>query len=108
MNWRIKLSETEQIIVKLICDDCLSRKEIAHMLFRSAETISTHMKNIFSKLEVTKVTELSKIYFTSSTMILLMLISITFDHHDYFIRSRRYRRKVEIEHTSNPVTVHGI
>lgn len=108
MDWRIRLSETEQSIVKLICDDCLSRKEIADMLYRSPETISTHMKNIFLKKGITKVTELSKMYFTSATMIVLMLISMTFDHHDYFIRSRRYRRKVEIEYTSEPVTVHGI
>jgi DNA-binding CsgD family transcriptional regulator len=106
MDFRTKLSDTEQLIVRLVCDECLSRKEIATTLFRSAETISSHMKNIFSKLHITKVTELSKIYFTSVSMILLMLLTTGIEHDD-FLRIRRYRRKVRTEHIIYSVTVHG-
>lgn len=106
MDLKVKLSDTEQNIVRLVCDDCMTRKEIANILFRSVETISSHMKNIFSKLEITKVTELSKIYFTSTSLVFLMLITIAFDHHE-FLRIRRYRRRVKTEQIMYSVTVHG-
>lgn len=106
MDLKVKLSDTEQTIVRLVCDDCLTRKEIANILFRSAETISSHMKNIFSKLEISKVTELSKLYFTSVSMILLMFLTLNLEH-DEFLRIRRYRRRVRTEQIMYSVTVHG-
>ena len=106
MDLKVKLSDTEQTIVRLVCDDCLTRKEIANILFRSVETISSHMKNIFSKLEISKVTELSKLYFTSISMILLMFLTLNLEH-DEFLRIRRYRRRVRTEQIMYSVTVHG-
>lgn len=70
------LSSVEYTNVVLTCDECLSNKEKAERLCRSEDTTSSHMKNIFKKVKITKVTELSKIYFNNPTLTILTAILI--------------------------------
>ncbi|MEO6884303.1 MAG: LuxR C-terminal-related transcriptional regulator [Bacteroidia bacterium] len=57
-----KLSQREQEVVPLLADG-LRYKEIAESLCLSTETIRTHVRNIYKKLEVSSRTEaLNKIY----------------------------------------------
>ena len=46
------LTSQEEKIAKLICDG-LSNKEIASTLFISSNTVKTHIRNLYSKLEIT-------------------------------------------------------
>lgn len=87
------LSSTEKKYVKLTVDECLSRKEIAEKLCRSEDTVATQMKNIYRKLNITKVTELSKLFFKGC----LAIIIIFHGYNDIQYRVRRYRRNREIE-----------
>jgi len=45
------LTNQEEKIAKLICDG-LSNKEIASTLFISSSTVKTHIRNLYSKLEI--------------------------------------------------------
>lgn len=83
------LSESEFVQVELTCDECLSTKEKAYRLNRSTDTINSHMKNIFRKLNINKVTELSKIYFTS------ILLIITLGIHGLFNTQIRFRTRTD-------------
>lgn len=62
------LDEKEFMHVELTCDKCMSAKEKAEFLNRSVDTVNTYMKRIFKKVDITKVTELSKIFFTMSVL----------------------------------------
>lgn len=80
----------------MVVDDCLTNKEIAEKTYRSEDTIATTKKNIYRKLNIRKVTELSKLYFKGSLMILI-ITGITINTHvDSNRRNRRYRRR-EVE-----------
>ncbi len=52
------LTNQEEKIAKLICDG-LSNKEIASALFISSSTVKTHIRNLYSKLEVSNRQQLS-------------------------------------------------
>jgi len=93
------LSETEFQCVKLMVDDCLGRKEIAEKVCRSEDTVSTHQKNIYRKLRITKVTELSKIYYTGSLFTLIIIICL---HGHVDVQYRRSRRCREVEYYYHP------
>lgn len=54
-----KLTKTESTIVDLLIEG-LSRKEIANQLSISLHTVHTHVKNIYKKVGVNKVSELIK------------------------------------------------
>ena len=45
------LTKQELLILKLVSKGC-SNKQIAERLFISTETVKTHLKNIYKKLEV--------------------------------------------------------
>lgn len=51
------LSHREMQIAKMLANGC-SSKEVAEQLFISVETVKTHRKNIFIKLETTNVAQL--------------------------------------------------
>ena len=46
------LTNQENKIVNLICEG-MSNKEIASTLFISSNTVKTHIRNLYSKLEIT-------------------------------------------------------
>ena len=50
-NARNILTKKEKLILKLISKGC-TNKQIAEKLFVSTETVKTHVKNIYRKLEV--------------------------------------------------------
>jgi DNA-binding CsgD family transcriptional regulator len=103
------LSQREQEILKLTSWDCLSAKEVADKLCISTLTVQQHIKNIKIKEHLSKVTELSKLYFTkyareAGAMVLLLIFSITFVMPDEGnMRARRCRtgRRYETEVSFN-------
>lgn len=94
-----KLSDVEFQYVKLTVDDCLSRKEIAERTCRSADTIATQMKNIYRKLEINKVTELSKLYFKGLLVFVFgLIINLENISQQGALASRRStRRNIPVE-----------
>jgi len=84
------LSDTEYQYAKLTVDDCLTRKEVAEKMCRSEDTVATQMKNIYRKLNITKVTELSKIFYKGTLLILLIYGSTHIELPQ--ISRRTYRR----------------
>lgn len=92
------LTKRELEILKLTADDCLSSKQISERLFISVITVKNHIKNIKLKEHVSKITELSKLYFTQysrqiGALALLAIFSITFiNTNPSDIRARRARR----------------
>lgn len=58
------LTNVQNEIVPSLCDDCLSTKEVADKHCISVNTVASHKKSIFSTLNITKITELSKLFFT--------------------------------------------
>lgn len=52
------LTETEEMILRLIVCDCLTSTEIAERLLRSKHTVETHRRNMMVKLKVKNVLEL--------------------------------------------------
>lgn len=125
------LSKTEMTYVNHVVLGCKSRKQIADLINRSAETVSNQLKNIYRKLGINSVAELCKIFYTEifdlkdqieiykkeigKTLLLfsLMYISSIFEHQD-FLRVRRTRKKGETEFAESAdipssyiVTVHG-
>jgi len=52
------LTETEDMILRLIVCDCLTSTEIAERLLRSKHTVETHRRNMMVKLKVKNVLEL--------------------------------------------------
>ena len=61
-NDRYMLSEREKEIAQLICDGKTNRM-IADKLILSMDTVNTHRKNIFKKLNVHCIAELVRILF---------------------------------------------
>ncbi|SNR14281.1 LuxR C-terminal-related transcriptional regulator [Tenacibaculum jejuense] len=60
INYAVEqLTKSENVIVNFLVDG-LSRKEIADNLSVSLHTIHTHIKNIYKKMDVSKVSELIK------------------------------------------------
>lgn len=91
------LSKVEYTNVVLTCDECLSNKEKAERLCRSEDTTSSHMKSIFKKVNISKVTELSKIYFNNPTLTLITAILICFQ--GLILPQRRSRIRLEEQRT---------
>ena len=52
------LTETEHRVVDLVAEG-LTNPQIAHRMFISAQTVKTHMKNVFRKLGVSTRSELA-------------------------------------------------
>lgn len=69
------LTQQENTLIRDFCEDCLSQKEVADRRNISINTVQTHQKNIFRKLNITKITQLSKMYFTMYLM--LICLSVT-------------------------------
>ena len=61
---REKLTKREEQIAELFAWGA-TKKDVANKLFLSVRTVENHARNIFEKLEVTKVNELSAWYFCS-------------------------------------------
>lgn len=91
------LSKVEYTNVVLTCDECLSNKEKAERLCRSEDTTSSHMKSIFKKANITKVTELSKIYFNNPTLSIITALLICCQ--GFFLPQRRSRIRLEEQRT---------
>lgn len=62
------LTNVQNEIVPSLCDDCLSTKEVADKHCISVNTVASHKKSIFSTLHITKITELSKLFFTMAVL----------------------------------------
>lgn len=52
------LTETEEMILRLIVCECLTSTQIAERLFRSKHTVETHRRNMMAKLKAKNVLEL--------------------------------------------------
>lgn len=96
-----QLSIRELEILKLTARDCLSAKEIGERLFISPTTAQNHIKNIKMKLNLQKVTELCRHYYTNviATMLLLIVLPSAVNPNNGMIRARRVRRRCETELT---------
>ncbi len=90
------LSDIEKEYVRLTIEECLSRKEVAVRQHRSEDTVSTQMKNIYRKLEITKVTELAKLFYKGALIISLIISPAMLDNNIQR-HLRRYRRSREVE-----------
>ena len=87
------LSDTEYRYAKLTVDECLSRKEIARRMCLSEDTVATTMKNIYRKLNITKLTELSKIFYKGTLLFLIIYGTVYVNHNPQI--SRIIQRRVE-------------
>lgn len=94
----MKLTPREREVLKLTAWDCLSAKEIADRLYISVVTVRNHIQSIKMKEQVSKATELSKVYFIKyakniGATILIMLLSFNlFNQNSSDMRVRRARR----------------
>ena len=86
------LTKQENAIAYDYCDDCLSDKEVADKRHISINTVQTHKKKIFEKYNINKITQLSKIYFTTFCMSVVLCIYEVVHANvgmDFIIESRR-------------------
>lgn len=94
----VELTPREQEFYRQMVDECRSIKESSDVMCISEETGKQHWKNIKMKLQLNKITELSKHYFTSyvrnvGATILLILFSFNlFNPTCSDMRARRARR----------------
>lgn len=79
------LTDVQNEIVPSLCDDCLSTKEVAEKHCISVNTVASHKKNIFSTLKISKITELSKMFFT------LVVLAAIFGFHGIIESQARSR-----------------
>lgn len=96
---RPDLTDREHEFYYQMVDECRSIKESADVMSISEETGKQHWKNIKMKLQLNKITELSKYYFTcysknigSAMLLLLLTIQIASYNSDVVRRVRRGRR----------------
>lgn len=69
LNWKHpQLSKRLSEIMYSMCYECNSTKETADKLCISEHTVASHKKEIFRTFGITKITELSKIFFTMSVL----------------------------------------
>jgi DNA-binding CsgD family transcriptional regulator len=88
------LTTRENEVLRLTARDCLSAKEIAAKLFISPTTAQNHIKNIKAKLNLQKVSELCRHYYTNiiATFLLLITLPSAFQPNNGMIRARRAGR----------------
>lgn len=80
-------------IVRSFCGDCLSTKEVADKHCISENTVSGYKKEIFKIFGISKITELSRIYYTSLSIVILFCAIKT---NDIDLRSRNSLRSRNI------------
>ena len=92
------LSRREYEVLSLVAWDCLSCKEIADRLCISTVTVQNHIQNIKLKEHLSKMTELSKIFFVKyyknlGALILLAIFSTqVISCDDRYTRNQRGQR----------------
>lgn len=88
------LSTREMEVLTLTARDCLSAKEIGEKLFISPVTAQNHIKNIKAKLNLQKVTELCRHYYTNvmAAFLLLIFLPNALQPNNGMMRARRARR----------------
>ncbi len=88
------LSIREHEVLMLTARDCLSAKEIGERLYISPTTAQNHIKNIKMKLNLQKVSELCRHYYTNiiATILLIIVLPYAFQPNKGMIRARRARR----------------
>lgn len=60
-----EITPKESLIIKTICEDGIfTKKKLAEHFFLSEYTISTHLNNIYEKLNVHTMAELVYVYYT--------------------------------------------
>lgn len=99
----MKLTKREKEVLKLTAWDCLSAKEVGDQLNISTITVQNHIHNIKIKENVSKITELSKLYFIkyikiAGAPIILLLLSLSISStSEHQVRTRRTRRRYNTE-----------
>ncbi|RNC66436.1 response regulator transcription factor [Proteiniphilum sp. X52] len=88
------LTVRELEVLTLTARDCLSAKEIGDRLLISPTTAKNHIKNIKAKLNMQKVSELCRYYYTNiiATFLLLIILPSAFQPNNGMIRVRRAGR----------------
>lgn len=96
------LSDREMQVLTLTARDCLSAKEIGEKLCISPVTAQNHIKNIKDKLQLQKITELCRYYYTNiiATVLLLIILPNVLQPNNGMLRARRARarRRYETEY----------
>lgn len=97
----VKLTETLFKYIELSVVDCLSDKEIADKLNKSPYTVASQKKNIYRILNINKVTELARLYYTGAIcrFLSVFMIIAAIGYSDYSQVQRRMRIRQSYAHS---------
>lgn len=90
------LTNKQNEITRSFCGDCLSTKEVADKHCISENTVSGYKKEIFKIFGISKITELSRIYYTSLSIVILFC-AIETNNIDLRSRNSRRTRSITLE-----------